>query len=1028
MTPATVPDPADRAAATAFAQALAKALSDYAIASAITSHIPELGFGLKLLGLLDWQSQDRDPSHGLSRGHVHRGLQLDKFKDLIDDPGAHLLNTLGWGSPAFDPTDFFRLVREFFPREYDMQVGVQGGDPFLRACVVVRRDSSVNPPGLRITFLSNLSADKTLTTPLNEQWRVGVTSNLRMTGGISGLLTPPLDLKLQPLGGEIKGELRVFADRAEAARPFDLLAGTGGLLLISANNLAAGLGIAASWNVADGTAHVNPLLFANLDGVTLKIGSADADGFVAKLLASANIQGQFDLGLEWQADTGLRVTASGGVEIAIPIHKSLGPIEFEVVYLVLRIESDGTLALEVSTGLTGTLGPITVTIDRIGALAKLRFASGADAKFGPFDLGLGFKPPSGAGLAIDAAIVKGGGYLYFDPDKGEYAGVAELSVAEIVTVKAIGLVTTKLPDGTPGFSLLVIISAEFTPIQLGFGFTLNGVGGLLGLNRSVLLDVLRDGVRTGAINSIMFPSNPVANAPKIISDLKAVFPPQQGTFLVGPMAKVGWGTPSLVTLSLGIIIEIPPGNIAILGVLKVALPEEDEAIILIQVNFVGILDFDKQLLSFDASLYESRIVFITLEGDMAIRLKWGDNPGFLLSVGGFHPAFHPPPLDLPTLRRLTISILDYDWAKIKIETYFAVTSNTVQFGAHAYLFFGVDSAHISGQIGFDVLFQFSPFYFNAMISGSLDLQVGGLDLLSIDLRFSLEGPTPYRAHGTGSISILFFSIDVDFDVTWGDQQDTSLPPVHVLPIFVAEVQKQQSWKALPPPSSNLLVSLRQLDPALAVLHPFGALEVTQRALPLDLTLDKLGTQKPDDVNRLDITSATSGTFNYPLTPVEEQFAAAQYQQMTDAEKLSRPSFQQLKGGVTIGAAGGPQSSKMTRRKIAYQVTIIDKEPVRRPLWLLAIGALFHPFLAGAAVARSPLSFQAKSQLAPYADKVAVGPEGFTIASTHDNTAVAGQATFSSEAMASEYMQRRLDDDPSLAGTMHVLPNHEVQAA
>ena len=182
------------------------------------------------------------------------------------------------------------------------------------------------------------------------------------------------------------------------------------------------------------------------------------------------------------------------------------------------------------------------------------------------------------------------------------------------------------------------------------------------------------------------------------------------------------------------------------------------------------------------------------------------------------------------------------------------------------------------------------------------------------------------------------------------------------------------------------------------------------------------------MNRLDITSATSGTFNYPLTPVEEQFAAAQYQQMTDAEKLSRPSFQQLKGGVTIGAAGGPQSSKMTRRKIAYQVTIIDKEPVRRPLWLLAIGALFHPFLAGAAVARSPLSFQAKSQLAPYGDKVAVGPEGFTIASTHDNTAVAGQATFSSEAMASEYMQRRLDDDPSLAGTMHVLPNHEVQAA
>ena len=66
------------------------------------------------------------------------------------------------------------------------------------------------------------------------------------------------------------------------------------------------------------------------------------------------------------------------------------------------------------------------------------------------DISLGFKPPRGAGLSIDAGVVKGGGYLYFDPDKGEYAGVAELSIAEIVSVKAIGLITTKMPDGTPG--------------------------------------------------------------------------------------------------------------------------------------------------------------------------------------------------------------------------------------------------------------------------------------------------------------------------------------------------------------------------------------------------------------------------------------------------------------------------------------------------------------------------------------------------------------------------------------------------
>ena len=66
----------------------------------------------------------------------------------------------------------------------------------------------------------------------------------------------------------------------------------------------------------------------------------------------------------------------------------------------------------------------------------------------------------------------------------------------------------------------------------------------------------------------MFPQDVVANAPRIISDLRAIFPPQQGTFLIGPMAKLGWGEPTLVSLSLGVIIEIPPGDIAILGVLQ----------------------------------------------------------------------------------------------------------------------------------------------------------------------------------------------------------------------------------------------------------------------------------------------------------------------------------------------------------------------------------------------------------------------------------------------------------------------------
>ena len=60
----------------------------------------------------------------------------------------------------------------------------------------------------------------------------------------------------------------------------------------------------------------------------------------------------------------------------------------------------------------------------------------------------------------------------------------------------------------------------------------------------------------------MFPQDVVANAPRILSDLRAFFPTQvRARSSIGPMVKLGWGTPTLVSLSVGIIIEIP-GNIA----------------------------------------------------------------------------------------------------------------------------------------------------------------------------------------------------------------------------------------------------------------------------------------------------------------------------------------------------------------------------------------------------------------------------------------------------------------------------------
>ena len=134
---------------------------------------------------------------------------------------------------------------------------------------------------------------------------------------------------------------------------------------------------------------------------------------------------------------------------------------------------------EISLGVTGKLGPLTLAITRIGTRSVLDLNPSASTgepfsaltpnstkgNLGALDLGIEFKGPNGIGLAMDAHGFKGGGYLYFDDENKRYAGLLELEFSGIVTLKAIGLLTTRMPDGSDGFSLLILITAEFAPIN-----------------------------------------------------------------------------------------------------------------------------------------------------------------------------------------------------------------------------------------------------------------------------------------------------------------------------------------------------------------------------------------------------------------------------------------------------------------------------------------------------------------------------------------------------------------------------------
>jgi uncharacterized protein DUF6603 len=981
--------------------------------------VPAVGATMTMLGIVErtfTPAQAGTPAFEVSR------LRLDRFGPVLTRPADHLQALYDWGAPGFDGTKLLPAIDQLvahlgLPSRFRPPGG--GQRAAVEAFAVELTAAPGSPPGLTVGVLLPIGGaiDRAIVTP-HPAWTAHVNASARVAAGATGTVRPPLAITLSPPSGEIRGdaELRLEGRPAEPL----VVVGQAGGTRIQVGSVDASLGFDIAWDAATRQATIGPRAGARVAGGKLVVDAGQADGFIAKLLSGVHLESDFDAGLAWTPKTGVQFAGSATLEIALPVHVSLGPIDVPSIYLALGLKNDGAATIELSADIKAMLGPITAIVTRMGATADLRLPPpGGHA--GQIELDFRFKPPRGVGLSLDAGPVRGGGFLDIDPVRREYAGMLELDLAGIVAVKAIGLISTRMPDGSDGFSLLIVITAEFgTGIQLGFGFTLLGVGGILGLNRGMALQPLVEGVRGGSVERIMFPHDIIANAPQIVSDLRTLFPVEQGTFVIGPMAKLGWGTPTLVSLSVAVIIEIP-GNVAIVGVLKVALPAEDVAIVLIQVAFAGAIEFDRKRVYFFASIFDSRILFLTLEGEMGVLAAFGDDADFVLSLGGFHPSFQPPPLPFPAPKRIAIDILNTATEKLRVEGYFAVTTNTLQFGARVDLRMGFDECGIEGHVAFDALVQFSPLYFIVSISASISLKVFGIGLFSVRLSFELSGPAPWRAKGSASLSLLFFDIDVDFDVTWGERRDSELPPVAVMSLLKAELTKPQTWRAVPPPGADPLVSLRRLDPAVdtLVLHPVGVLRVSQRAVPLDMTFTRVGSQRPTDVKRLTVTVASGGLAKQ--RDVEEQFAPAQFQDFADAEKISKPAFQEMHGGLDLSVDGQQlRSGALVKRVVRFELITIDgafRDHQRFPLFFIG---LFVHLLAGNAVAFSVLSLAVKQQHVPFADKVEVTSEPYVVASAATNVAV---ATFASEAMAHEHLAHTLAGDPAL----HVIPGFEAAA-
>jgi hypothetical protein len=1011
-------------------------LTDFLLLDYLNRARPQVHAGLHLLGLIE--HEPNPPA-----GQTTRAVNWDRFAQFINSPGQIAEDVYHWSS-GFDATTFLARLAELMKAG-----GLPGGlYPQPNSTKAALGNASLGSTELRFPIFQKGFTQQTYSqfgitfSPADAQGGAGkgiallpyimgaaefqfdVCDRGQLTfqssadlKGVGVVVRPPFDAHgILNAAGDFSASVQI-QEKPDKAQENILVGSAGGSRLS-----VQGLGV--SWFAKTTSGKLDLGVEAQIQAIRLVIGGGDGDGFIQQILSGLNVKAEAQLGLGMSLLAGFIITGGGKLTIELSVHIDLGPVAIQALQLTLQPAAD-KFNLGAGVNLSANLGPLVAAVEGVGLQAALQFKHG---NLGPAQLDISFLPPKGVGLAVNAGVVQGGGFLYIDTDRGEYAGALQLEIADFLSVAAIGLISTKMPDGTSGFSLLIILSADFGPgIQLSFGFTLLAVGGLLGLNRTVLFQPLLDGIRTNSVQSIMFPQDVIANAPRIISDLRAIFPPQQGTFLIGPMAKIGWGEPTLISLSLGVIIEIPPGDAAILGILRAALPADQVAILVLQVNFAGVLEFDKQRFYFFASLFDSHVLFITISGSMGVLFAYGDNANFVLSVGGFHPQFNPPPLPFPAPQRISIDLINESFARIHAEGYFAVTTNTVQFGTHSDFFFGFSACSVSGSSGFDALIQFSPFHFIAEISTQFSVKVFGLGVYGVGIDVSLSGPTPWHVHGTASLSFFFFSISIGIDFTWGDDPNTTLPPVQVMPILTAEAQKPSNWKTALPANVKLLVVLRQLDPteAALVLHPAGTLQVSQRAIPLDLKIDKVGSQAPSDANQFAF-SVSAGMLK-KTRDLQEPFAPSQFRNFDDATKLSQPAFVPQDSGIELAGSATLASATAITRPLRYDLTVVDKEsePVQFKFFANS-RAMFTNFLAGNSAAQSKLSANIRGLTRPQPGSVAVSSETFAVALQSTNQVFHPEAAaFSSQASAQDYISNAVAANPSLEGTLHVIPQFEA---
>jgi hypothetical protein len=265
--------------------------------------------------------------------------------------------------------------------------------------------------------------------------------------------------------------------------------------------------------------------------------------------------------------------------------------------------------------------------------------------------------------------------------------------------------------------------------------------------------------------------------------------------------------------------------------------------------------------------------------------------------------------------------------------------------------------------------------------------------------------------------------------------------VDPLPELLAALRDHRSWGGTVANRSRGLVSLRETPQNGDLLvHPLAQLSVRQRVVPLDIEIARFGNTIPSGERRFRITRVQLGGRPVDRTrTLTDFFAPGQFLHLTDAQVLSRPSFEQLDSGLelagdSVSFGGQDNIALLASADATYEtVTVSPGGGFARPkstavladstvLAISAIGA------SGRSAARGPGSARyrgSKRDLAPKEPR-------YTIAGRENLTAAVGLAGLPAEGTSYTVAQQALANlaasNARLRNRLNVVAWHELTGA